>query len=412
MPPGGAAATTQPDSDAVTSGIIIIREADADQNNNGWALTALRTTDGKQLWSTRGDDDKNILPTIADTSFFRSPVVVGRFVYDMAVNIGPKMGGVSVVALDVATGKLAWQTPVGSIAPQSVSPMMMGRGRGGGGRQGQLQLLTTLSFNSSIAVSGRRLILTPDLGVAICLDRFDGRLDWEEPTIPTDAAGVANVRRMDASFNNLERFDGTAHVCGDVVVLAGQPESSSGSQLPVVPPVRGVSIVDGHLIWQKTNMPSDTLIGGDEKKAVFAGTSILALDGATGNVVWTAASRLGDIPGDAAITGPSVVVGDQVQVPVKGTIVALSVATGEPVTPDAKVPRMTAWLRNDATLQRMKDARAAAAFDTSTQVIAPPAPEAQPPGVPSFLEAKPIDPPALIGPKPADPAPDQQPPQP
>jgi outer membrane protein assembly factor BamB len=366
---GGA--TTQPDSDAVSSGIIIVREADADQKGNGWALTALRTTDGKQLWSTRGEDEKNdaiIPPLVPDASFFRSPVVVGRYVYDMAVDIGAQMGAVSVIALDVATGKMVWRTPVGSITPESGNVGGGFGGRGGrGGRAGQVQKLAHLSYNSSIAVSGRRLVLTPDLGVAMCLDRFDGRLDWEEPTAgPQVLDADGNAMATDSLTGAPQRFDATAHVCGDVVVLAPQDSRV----------IRGVSGSDGHVLWQNTDMAADTLIGGDAARAIVAGKTVKALDGATGKVVWSAAEKLGDTAPAVAITGPSVVVGDQVQVPVSGDVIALSVASGESVKPDTSVPRMTPWLTNDATLQRLRDGKAAATFDKNAPPDDPP--DAQP----------------------------------
>ena len=226
-------------------------------------------------------------------------------------------------------------------------------------------------FNSSIAVSGRRLVLTPDLGVAMCLDRFDGRLDWEEPTSSPPAV------RVDADGNLMysqatQRFDATAHVCGDVVILAPQDNDT--------PDVRGVSAITGQVIWQKTDMPAETLIGGDATRAIFAGKTITALDGATGNVVWKASDRLGDGGAAVAITGPSVVVGDQVQVPVSGDVMALSVATGETVKADASVPRMTPWLKNDATLQRLRDGKASSTFDKSPPRDDPP-PNVLPPDI-------------------------------
>jgi len=371
--PAGAAAT-QPDADQVSTGIIIIREKDEDQQGNGYALTAVRTTDGKPLWSTAGDQPNAIPSMYPDLSFFRSPVVAGRYVYDMAVNIGAQMGGVSVVALDVATGKMVWRTPVGSLSPDSGSVVnnngFFGRG-GRGGRSGQVQLLRELSFNSSIAVCGRRLVLTPDLGVAMCLDRFDGRLDWEEPTAPPQVAqpargGVAIMRINNGNLVTQQRFDATAHVCGDVVVIAPQDSTV----------VRGLSAADGHMLWQNTDMPGDTLIGGDATRAIFAGTTITALEGASGKMLWTAADKLGE--GVRAITGPSIVAGDQVQAPVSGDVIALSVATGEVVKADPSVPRMTPWLKNDATLERLKEDKSAAGFGTHAAVDAPPPPDIVP----------------------------------
>jgi len=96
------------------------------------------------------------------------------------------------------------------------------------------------------------------------------------------------------------------------------------------PSLLGMNLKSGELLFEEPNPQSPTLIGASGDVAVLAGAFIHGLDAATGKMKW-----LWTPPAPAAISGPSVLIGQTIYVPTTDKVFAVVAADGKTL-PDAK----------------------------------------------------------------------------
>jgi outer membrane protein assembly factor BamB len=225
-----------------------------------------------------------------------------------------------------------------------------------------MESVETLSFDSAIAVHGRTLVLTPDLGAALDLDRFDGQLNWER-TVTMDAEVVGDQK---VSVYQ-KRFQGQPFIAGGVAIVAPLANSQ----------VQALSLETGAAIWHLSDLGDATLIGGIEANAaagpttkpansaapsiaILSGAAVAGLDINTGQAVWGWQPSPG-----SSISGPAVVNGSLVHVPVEGKIITLSAVTGTSASPGGAVPTMAPALKNGSALSALTQAGVVSSFDRS-----------------------------------------------
>jgi outer membrane protein assembly factor BamB len=280
-------------------------------------LTALAASDGHVLWSTLENE------SLSHLWFNAAPVLEGRYVYALATDQAAQACSVLMLALDVTSGREIWRTTLGAVAP-SVQFQFGRRGRMGGG-QSVYSGTAQFSESAGIAVSEDQLILSPNAGYVIALDRFDGSLRWMRQ-YPTSSDGGGNVY---SSRPASPRYDNRPYVANGMVIVAAQDAPSSALY----------NARTGEKVWQSVQLSRSTLVGAVAGSAVFAGATLQAIDMKNGKALWEIPSR------SSAIDGPPIIVGGLIYAPTRAGLQVLDPQTGDPVRNAPPAPTLQGYLR-------------------------------------------------------------------
>ncbi len=310
--------------------IIVVRQPLGAGRDFG--IRALRASDGKLLWSTD-------LITGADSlSFAGNPAVAGRFVYATAVEFTEQSGQLLLVALDLMDGHLIFKTPLGTL-------LQMRRARDDPRGWDEFWEQT------EPAIAADLVIVTPNVGLAAAVGRFDGHLRWtrsyEQKMVIIGRGreklfGEADRLPIPVDQNELLRYRGTPEICGWAAVIAPQDTASSF----------GLELLTGAQLWERQSNPTTTLIGHAGSLAIFAGDAIEGIEAPNAKIRWRY-----NPPAGSRITGPPAVVNNFIYVPLTDSKVAtLSAETGRLTSTAPAPPNLRQLLGNESAKKLLEDA--------------------------------------------------------
>jgi outer membrane protein assembly factor BamB len=251
----------------------------------------------------------------------------------------------------VTNGQSIWQTPLGSLAEQGDQRF--------GGKFGRNQPMAFEAFAelSEPAVDGNLVIVSPNCGSVMAVDRFDGRIRWVGVYRETEVAG--GRRLMTRPGHWLTRDVGERSLLGH---YRSTPVVCNGSVFVMpqdVPALLAFDRASGKNVWESDIALAEAygLAGASGKTLVLCGTSLTGIDaGGTWKLTWRY-----EPPRGGAITGPAVVVGQTVIAPTVGGFVQLNVSDG---TEKAvyTVPNFRRLLSSDSGRNAVSEAGASRAF--------------------------------------------------
>jgi outer membrane protein assembly factor BamB len=324
--------------------VVVVARYPGAANDGQYVLHGLSAADGGTLWTTETTDQRK------DVSYAGLPVVSGRYVYSLAVaKTGFSSGTLILSAVDATTGAALWQTALGSVVEQ-------GDARAGDRKRGRAEPLNVESFAelSEPAVAGDLVYVAPNCGSIIAVGRFDGKVRWvhvyREPPLPDGRELKVRPNRWlearDAERAQRVRYRSTPAVCGDVVVAMPQD----------VPALIAVDRAGGRRLWDTDLHEGFGLAGASGNVAVLCGAQVSGIDAVTAKLKWKYAPR-----GGAAVTGPAVVVGQTVVVPLTGGTVQLDASNGTERAAYA-VPNVRRALQSAEAKQVLTEGGATRAF--------------------------------------------------
>jgi outer membrane protein assembly factor BamB len=324
--------------------IIVVRQP---VGEGQFVLRGLGAGDGKVIWSTETTETRK------DLSYAGLPAVSGKYVYSIAVlKTGVSSGGLVLCATDVTNGQSIWQTPLGSLAEQGDQRF--------GGKFGRNQPMAFEAFAelSEPAVDGNLVIVSPNCGSVMAVDRLDGRIRWVGVYRETEVAGGRRLMtrpgrwlgREEGERSLLARYKSSPVVCQSVVLAMPQD----------APALLAFDRTSGRNLWESDIAAADEygLAGASGNMAVLCGGAAVAgVDaGGTGKLKWRY-----EAPRGAALTGPAVVVGNTVIAPTVGGFVQLNVTDGTEKTVYS-VPSFRRLLSSDVGRNAVSEAGASRAF--------------------------------------------------
>ena len=302
--------------------IVVVRQPST--HGNGWAIRALRGSDGKLLWTTESRAELSRL------TFASTPVIAGRYVYAVAGEQGDDLDRLAVMALELTTGRQLWRCDLGSVSHPT--PAHHNRPSEGNTTDPYRPWLN----ETAPAVSGDSVIVAPDVGVVVAVDRFDGSLRWLRPYTPLGlpigekhrsaleaalAARAAQQNHRPGDPTGLPlRWNNTpavASVNADNPIAVAAPQDSASAF--------AFDIASGKVLWElaqiaarnpgKLDSPIEslsqfTLLGICSKSVVMQGGSLIALSLDDGHVI-ARTDLLNDM------TGPAVISDDHMFVPAR-----------------------------------------------------------------------------------------------
>lgn len=287
-------------------------------------LRALRADDGELLWSS------DALPGGEQISFIGSPAVAGTLVYVVAAHPHAQGQLLQLVAVDLLSGQIRWQSPLGV----ATDPLNAGKGRNSTSASTVFDPQAYFQ-HSPPAVSGSTVAVGAGGGAIMCFDRFTGALRWSAMYEPE----VANSRQwtqyrdrrlrqqraqLPVKVQQVVRYTNTPLIEAGVLVAA--PSDTHQTM--------GFDLASGRRLWAEETSDAAILIGGGEGLAIYAWQAVAARAVRTGQVQWEYRPPTG-----SNITGPSVIHGGVVFVPVDQKIITLSLETGRPA-PGAAMPSL------------------------------------------------------------------------
>ena len=275
--------------------VVVVRQSIGDAS----ILTALRAADGSSLWSTAEND------SIKSLLMLGSPIVRGRYVYSLALdNQPPALPHMSVLAVDLPSGRLLWQTQIGDAIPTAAGMFVP-------------SLIT--SSPVELAADDGSLYASLEGGSVISVERFGGSVNW----IAAYAAVTANRQEMARQLNSnhkpvLHRW--RDHVAITAGVAAVAPTDS--------PKVVAYDAVTGKRAWILDDGDGAELAGVAGGNFILAGSKLLALT-PSGATVW-------QIDYASAPAGPAIIDGDLIFTPTQSGAVVYAAATGKVLTTPPK----------------------------------------------------------------------------
>jgi len=274
-------------------------------------LQAIRASDGKLLWRTDIGDHGD--KSLASLDFVPGTVVCGRYVYGMATDSD---NGLFAIAFDIASGRELWKTPL---------PPLASAGQFAG--------------PAGMTVDLDQLLICPNAGCVISLDRWTGDLRWINPypslgAMPDNGGQVGNW-----GVPPTARFDNRPYVTGDIAYFAPQDSET----------VFALNARSGDDLWNSTDYSHMTLIGAVDQFAILESDRIIAVQGGAANgpdvIRWSYSPR------PESITGPAVVRGEVMFVPTTDKA-AISVSTADgtemDTPPAVRPPNFRAVLNTQA----------------------------------------------------------------
>ena len=295
--------------------IIVVRQPGAGGRNH--ALRAFRAADGTLLWRTDGQ------PAFERISIVSNPAIAGRFVYAAAVQFTEESATLVLLALDLLDGSIVFTCPLGTMADMRQSRPVPRQWDG-------------FWEQSEPAIAEDSIYLTPNVGVAFCVGRFDGRIRWARAYDPTqrgfanrnprEVAGIiaAEPAPRPADDGQLLRYRSTPQLSGRTLIIAPQD----------TPAALALDARTGQLLWHQPDPPAHTLIATTAGRAIFAGQTVAALDTSTGQPAWTFIP-----PKPAHISGPPALIANTLFVPASDIKIHLvNPETGLPAAAALKHP--------------------------------------------------------------------------
>ncbi len=288
--------------------IVVARQRHADGRMQ---VCAFRGGDGLLLWSTGEIDPLGMF------QFVSEPAVAGGYVYVQAIHLDESR--LMLVALDVMTGRPLWQASLGAIEG---APTIRGRTATDPPEEFLVQ--------TAPLVHGRYVYVTPNVGWAFCVDRFDGTVRWMTPyALPPFDAGTWRKyadQRAKGQFpksplppGQTLRWSNTPRIIGQSLVLA--PFDS--------PFLYALDPASGRVRWTQEKVSPGTLLGGLEGIVVLMGNRVQGYHPDTGEPAWSWSPD-----GKSRIAGPGMIVEDRLVLSLEDKIIALG-ADGKP----ARLPR-------------------------------------------------------------------------
>lgn len=292
-------------------------------------LRAYRAVDGKLLWSSEG------LPAYDRLGIVSAPALSGRYLYAVGVEYSPASGSLQLLAIDLLNGEVLFKTPLGTMLELR-------------GRRQDPPGWDDFFDQGEPAVAGDAVYLSPNVGVAFCVGRFDGQLRWyriyedsPEQAVWRDRTNRAPPVESPASLpppadpDRLLRWRNTPAVAGDRVVFAPQDTAA----------VIALDSEGGGQRWTLAAGPAPTLVSATTTTAVFAGAVLAGIDVQTGKTRWTWQAT-----SPTRIAGPPVPAGGALAVPTTdGRTVLLHPDTGKPATIKLMPPTYRKLLSMPAT---------------------------------------------------------------
>lgn len=299
-----------------------------------FCLRAFRASDGKLLWTTEGH------AALDNLSFASNPAVAGRYVYAVAVEFAASSGTLVLVALDLTDGRQIFRTPLGTMLDVN---------------QKRSERLGWDGFweQSEPAVHADGVYVTPNVGVAFAVDRFTGHVRWGRAYVDPAATlplgriprgrgdGGAVMLPMPSDANVLSRYRNTPHVTREAVVVA--PADA--------PQTLALDPATGRVLWTAPITSSPTLVGGTPTTAILAGYSVQSINAASGKEQWKYTPTR-----PAFISGPPALVNGQLYVPLSTVkIECLSPETGQPEAPKLKHPNFRQLINSEPGKRAIDD---------------------------------------------------------
>jgi len=294
--------------------ILVVRQFGARE----WCLRGLRASDGKVLWTSDSDAGAVRL------SYCSTPVVAGRYVYAVGVDSSPSgaMGAPEVVlaALDVMSGKLLWRAGLGRITePPAVHGRIDPRG------------IRAEDFwnQGPVALEGDAVYLTPNVGHAMAVGAFDGKLRWVQPY---EEKTDARQSRLTHSTAQVFRWKNTPAVLERRIVSAPQDTSL----------VVAFDRENGQGSFGREEI-GKTVVGRVGGAAILAGADAVTAVDADLTTRWSYLP-----PEGTTIIGPPVVIGSNVYVPTSGGTLVFGGEDGMAGKPEVKLPDVKAVVTSAA----------------------------------------------------------------
>jgi outer membrane protein assembly factor BamB len=309
--------------------ILVVRQPQL--HADGWALRALRASDGRLLWTTEGQDDYHGL------IFGSNPVIQGRYVYAIAGETTDQLDHLWLIATEVTTGQLLWRCDIGSIS-RTIAPQPGSRLR--------TDVYRPWLNESAPVVAGDLVVATPNVGAVIAVGRFDGKLRWTrgypalaDPTVHLRQQRLFAIEHPDsipALPSGLSlRWASAPAVDGDTVIAAPQDSDQT----------LAVGLHDGKPLWKSPDLSEATLVGTSNGVALMAGATLTALTPANAKVVWKFA--------DPPIVGPSILHAGAVLVPTAAGVISLSAETGLPIQSADSTPLVETAISSESAHQAL-----------------------------------------------------------
>jgi outer membrane protein assembly factor BamB/TolA-binding protein len=251
-----------------------------------WRIVALDLRTGRLLWDAGARKDMESIAR--EARYVTPPLAAGGRVY-----VGGILGSASLqafaIALDAATGEPLWRTFVGSASPDD---------------------FRALGCQAAPLLEARGLLyFQTNLGSIAALDPRDGAIRWEARYRGTPVASQKRVIRDELRWRLA-----APRAIGGTLVAAPQDASLA----------IGYDLESGLERWRFERDRLERVAGVSRGRIVFSGpVSVLALDPASGRVVWE--RNLGP---DAAARGAGFATEDRVYIPARDGIFILSAADG------------------------------------------------------------------------------------
>ena len=145
-------------------------------------LRAFAASDGKLLWST---------DQTADGIVILSPATIaGRYVFAIGLEsaVDSSTGDLSLMALDITSGRPIWKTRLAGINNRPNGPQPW--------TSSEIELFQD---QGAPALTDDSVLIAPGVGAVFAIDRFDGHVQWVHPyhalPIEENAARMFNTYR-------------------------------------------------------------------------------------------------------------------------------------------------------------------------------------------------------------------------
>jgi outer membrane protein assembly factor BamB len=314
--------------------VLIVRQPRS--TGSDCCLRAFRASDGKLLWSSEDNPGMDHLNVAGNAA------VAGRYVYAVGLQWNDELGSLVLLAFDLLDGRLIFTAPLGNLVD-------LNRWRP------ERAALEDLFQQSEPAIAGDAVYVTPKIGVAYCVGRFDGRIRWtriyEDPAVGqvwrdprSFAPRGGRPGRVSSVPTQRLRSCGTPCVCGNVLVIAPQD----------TPTTMGLDSATGRVLWSSPAYPGHALRAGTDTAAfLVSGSGVEAIDAATGKSRW----RYGEAAGQSRVAGPPVLVESSLFVPtLDGLVHWLNAETGTSIAGSAKPIALKQVLAVPAAKKAMEEA--------------------------------------------------------
>lgn len=326
-----------------TPRVVVVRQVKA--GDHQLVLRAFAATDGRLMWSTAE------LPELASVQFLGNPSACGGSIYVTGLTETRLGARLILLCLDAASGREIWRTDVGQVMHQQLPAANTSR-RGGSDQSFDPQPFWQ---QSPPAVQGRTVIVAPNHGAVLAVDRFSGEMLWARAYTPTNTPDASAWRKYGPRgrgkppipVSQLIRYRSTPHLADEVVVCT--PADSAA--------VFAFDVRTGRQLWSAESEEASVLIGSDGQIVVLAGAQIAGWDLRTGAMRWIHPPAESNPP-----CGPPAVYQGVVFVPTKRTMLALSVTDGRRVDRPPDLPRIGRFVALQGVKQILEAAGLTAAF--------------------------------------------------